>query len=65
MSPAALLPGYGGSSGAQTGRRGQTEEGGTPGFMVWMVRSDGGGGEPGLYGVDGGVRRGRRGPRAL
>ena len=41
------------------------EEGGAPGFMVWMVRSDGGGGDPGLYDVDGEVRRGRRGPWAL
>ena len=40
------------------------EEEGTPGFMMWMEGPDGGG-DPGLYDVDGGVRQGRRGPQAL
>ena len=55
--------------------------GGTPGFMMWMEGSDGGGGDlrlydkdgevrgeggyPELYDVDSEVRQRRRGPRAL
>ena len=39
------------------------EEEGTLGFMMWMEGSDGGGGDPGLYDVDGGVRQGRGDPR--
>ena len=35
------------------------------GFMMWMEGSDGGVGDPGLYDVDGEVRRERRGPWAL